>query len=170
MGNSIKFKWGKLCRLPINFYQTYNSHSINVQAFYHPLPLHYLGHCLHILILLLLLLHSCFNYLSPALASRYEMYAFPNVFPVLPFPILYFLPKGPYSLPWHQLPWLCNCCFKLCLQMWSLFNSLLTLYDASIPVCLKINSPYLPENYPNAHIIDINYIYLNMHLLSKHYI
>lgn len=67
--------------------------------------------------LLLLLLHSCFNYLSPVLASRYEMYAFPNAFPVLPFPILYFLPKGPYSLPWHQLPWLCNCCFKLCLQM-----------------------------------------------------
>lgn len=116
---------------------------------------------------LLLLLHSFFNYLSPALASRYEMQAFPNVLTVLPFPILYFLPKGPYSLLWHQLPWLCNCSFKLCLQMWSLFNSLLTLYDASISVCLKINSPYLPENYSNAHIIDNNYILFKLALIKQ---
>lgn len=67
--------------------------------------------------LILLLLHSFFNYLSLTLVSRYEMHAFPNAFPVLPIPIPYFLPKGPYSLPWHQLHRLCNCCFKLCLQM-----------------------------------------------------
>lgn len=54
--------------------------------------------------LLLLLLHSFFNYLSPTLASRYEMHAFPNAFPVLPFPILYFLPKGPYSLTGINYP------------------------------------------------------------------
>lgn len=63
---------------------------------------------------------------------------------------------------------------QLLLQAMSLrvifFSSALTLRDASIPVCLKINLLYLPEHYSKVHVIDIHYIYLIMHLLSDHYI
>lgn len=65
------------------------------------------------LYLILLLLYSLI--ILVLLQDRNEMTVFPKAFPILALLILYLLPKETFSLSWHQLPQLCNCCFKLCL-------------------------------------------------------
>lgn len=98
---------------------------------------------------------SEFNYLSPTLASRHEMLAFPKAFPALSFLILYFLPQGPYSVSWYHHIYVIaasSYVFKCDLSL-ALFPH---FHDASISLPLKINSPYSLEIYSNAHTIDIN--------------
>lgn len=105
----------------------------------------------------LLLFHSFFNYLCPPPENRHEMPAFPKAFPALSFLFLHFFPQGPYSLGinYHIFVTAASSdVFK-----WEL--SLVTIpcfHDASISVCLKINSRYSPEIYFKAHSANINNI------------
>lgn len=102
MWTTMEIKWGKLRKLPINLFQTRNSHSINEQAFRHTLPLHHLArypayfrlcycfcstHSLIIPVLLWLAGMKCLH--SPKLSQ-------------LCLSSLHFLPQGPHSVPWYH--------------------------------------------------------------------
>lgn len=151
----MEIKWGKLRKLPINLFQTRNSHSINEQAFRHTLPLHHLArypayfrlcycfcstHSLIIPVLLWLAGMKCLH--SPKLSQ-------------LCLSSLHFLPQGPHSVPWYHHIYVIaasSSVFRCDLSLALIPHS----HDASISVPLKINSPYSPEIYFKAHTIDIN--------------
>lgn len=149
----MKIKWGELCTLPVNSYQTYNSHSTNDQAFYCPLPLLYLAHSLRILVPYTAFA-LFFNYLSPTPGAGMKWLYSPKLsqFWLCSF-FTFSLRKLFHSLGINYHSYVIaasSYVFKCDLSLVHLPR----FHDASISVCLKINSLYLAENCSNAHTID----------------